>query len=247
MDRFIGGGETGLIGRTVNIAPPHSPAGQPHGKAVMIVVAAIEFRHCAGRGHFDSRRAPEFATPDHQRVIEHSALLEVFQQCRDGLVAFQRQPADDFLDVSWLSHGGPGRARPGQIARRARSVAGRSESAGPACRSHTDREWLRLARHVKRIGRIHLHPVCELEGLNARFQLRHRPGRCFRAARFSCSRRSSWRRCSTAKHSCCECSRSAFRCPCCWSRCRCPDRRRAENRTANSAIPESDTRPGTSR
>src|SRR5262245_52569008 len=43
---------------------------------------------------FAQRRAAEFAAPDHERIVEHPALFQVFQQRRDRLVghaAVERQ------------------------------------------------------------------------------------------------------------------------------------------------------------
>src|SRR5688572_31590730 len=48
-----------------------SSAGEPAGKALDVVVAAVPLGH---------RRAAELAAPDHQRVLEHVAGLEVLEQ-----------------------------------------------------------------------------------------------------------------------------------------------------------------------
>ena len=56
-------------------------AGQPHGEAVEVVVAADEFA-----ARFAHRRAAELAAPDDERVVEQPALLEVGEQRGDGLV-----------------------------------------------------------------------------------------------------------------------------------------------------------------
>ena len=61
--------------------PRDAAAGQPHGEAVGVVVAAV--RPLGGR------RAAELAAPDHQRVVEQAARLQVVQQAGDRLVGRQ--------------------------------------------------------------------------------------------------------------------------------------------------------------
>ena len=39
----LGGGKTELVGRTMNVAALHSAARHPHGEAVMIVIAPVDF------------------------------------------------------------------------------------------------------------------------------------------------------------------------------------------------------------
>ena len=60
----------------------------------MVVVAAVDLAGvAAGRGQFDSRRAAELAAPDHQRLVQQPALLQIGQQGGDRLVALPGQPA----------------------------------------------------------------------------------------------------------------------------------------------------------
>ena len=60
-------------------------AGQPDREAMRVVVAAQEGRAAAGLVH---RRSAKLASPDHQRVLEQPAPLEVRQQGRDRPVDF---------------------------------------------------------------------------------------------------------------------------------------------------------------
>ena len=74
--------------------PFDAAAGHPHGEAVMVVVAAVHLPLVgAGRGELDGRRAAELASPDHQRVVEHSALLQICEKRRDRPVALVGQLA----------------------------------------------------------------------------------------------------------------------------------------------------------
>ena len=52
-------------------------AGHPHGEATWVMVAAI-----VGRREFALAvdGTPEFTTPNHQRIVEHAALLQVLNQ-----------------------------------------------------------------------------------------------------------------------------------------------------------------------
>ena len=71
-----------------------------------MMVAAQSFRAAAGFVH---RRAAEFAAPDDQRIVQHAALLEVFDQRRDGRSIcwhFFGRPFDDvgrLAPVPWKS------------------------------------------------------------------------------------------------------------------------------------------------
>ena len=62
----------------------HAAAGHPQREGVDVVIAADLVR-IADLAH---RRAPEFAAPDDQRVVQQSALLQVADQRGRGLVDF---------------------------------------------------------------------------------------------------------------------------------------------------------------
>ncbi len=79
VDGVNGGLEAEVIGGAVDGAAFDAATGEPHGKAVVIVVAAVDFAGIGTwGGEFDDRGAAEFAAPDDERIVEHTALFEVF-------------------------------------------------------------------------------------------------------------------------------------------------------------------------
>ena len=95
VDAVLDGLEAELVGRAVDVAAAHAAAGQPHGEAVVVVVAAVDLaRVGAWLGQLDRRRAAELAAPDHERFVEQAALLQVGQQGADRLVALAGQLGD---------------------------------------------------------------------------------------------------------------------------------------------------------
>src|SRR6516164_8067517 len=72
-----------LVGRTDGAAALHAAAGHPHGEAGRVVVAALALAAGVGLG---DRRAAELAAPDHERLVQETAALEVGEQARHGLV-----------------------------------------------------------------------------------------------------------------------------------------------------------------
>src|SRR5262249_48850021 len=86
-----------LVGGAVDDAALDAAAGQPDGEAVRVMIAAEELRAAALLVH---RRPPELAAPDHERLVEQTTPLEVFQERRDGpvdLLALLRQVLDDVV------------------------------------------------------------------------------------------------------------------------------------------------------
>ena len=75
-----GGLVADLVGRAVADAALDAAAGHPDGEAVRIVVAA-GLLAC-----LRDRQPAELAAPDHQRLVEQAALVEVRQQAGDRLV-----------------------------------------------------------------------------------------------------------------------------------------------------------------
>lgn len=67
-----------FVGGTVNGAAFDTPASHPHGKAKWVMIASVT--------SLSKRRASELAGPDHECLVEESALFEVCQECGDGLV-----------------------------------------------------------------------------------------------------------------------------------------------------------------
>ena len=66
------------VGFADDLPAANAAAGQRHVERPRVVVAA-------GAG-VDPRRAAEFAHPDHERPVEHAALLEVGDELRHRLV-----------------------------------------------------------------------------------------------------------------------------------------------------------------
>src|SRR5205085_8700614 len=56
----------------------HAAAGQPHGEAEWMVLAAV--------GALGGRGTAEFSAPDHERIFQKAAAFEVLQKTSDRLV-----------------------------------------------------------------------------------------------------------------------------------------------------------------
>ena len=69
--------KTQLIGRAVGHTTLNTTASQPGAESLRMVVAASSLRR---------RRAPEFSTPNHKRVLQQTSAPKVFQQARDRFV-----------------------------------------------------------------------------------------------------------------------------------------------------------------
>ena len=93
VDGVDGGGVADLVGLAVADAALDAAAGHPDGEAVRVVVAAGLL---AGLG---DRQAAELAAPDHQRLVEQPALVEVGQQAGDRLVGLAGELLVVPLDV----------------------------------------------------------------------------------------------------------------------------------------------------
>src|SRR5262249_53523404 len=86
------GVETNVVRRAVRYAPLDAAAGQPHCKAVRIVIAAVPT--------FTERRAAEFTAPNDQRGFQQAAAFEILHESRNGAVAFTAIPAVIPIDVA---------------------------------------------------------------------------------------------------------------------------------------------------
>ena len=84
VDLVFHGGEAEFVGLAIRHAPFDAAAGQPHGKAVRIVVAARR------PFPFGKRHPAEFASPQNQRAIQQSATFQVREQAGDGAVDLGR-------------------------------------------------------------------------------------------------------------------------------------------------------------
>src|SRR5262249_57869824 len=79
VDAVLDGAQAQLVGGADHLAALHPAAGEPHREAVGVVVAAV--------GVLAHRGAAELAAPDHHRVVEQSAPLQIAQQRGGGAVA----------------------------------------------------------------------------------------------------------------------------------------------------------------
>ena len=99
------GAEAKFVGRSVDGAAFDAAAGHPHREAIRVVVAA-ELGLATGV-EFDSRRAPELTAEDDKCIVEHTALLEISQECGDGLIDFGGEllvrGCDVVMVVPWLT------------------------------------------------------------------------------------------------------------------------------------------------
>src|SRR5262249_55196025 len=119
----------------------------------------------------DAGRAAELATADHQRVIEHAALLEIAQQGRDRPVELPGQPPMVLLDLVVIV---PGLARAVPKLHVAHAPleepAGNERLRAMPARAIKVLNVPRLARDVEGLGRFELHAEGQLEGLNPRVE-----------------------------------------------------------------------------
>ena len=166
--------EAEFVRRPVHQAPLHASPRQPHGEAVMVVIAAIHLaRVGSGLRQLDGRRPPEFTSPDHQCFSQQTPLLQVDQQRANRLVALPRQPTVIDLDVvvvvPRLSRAMPQLHVPHPAFDQ---PAGNQDLPGVRPAAIEIVNVLRLARDVEGVGRLHLHAVGQFERLDPRLQLR---------------------------------------------------------------------------
>ena len=88
-----------VVSLAVRDARLHAGTGHPHGEAAWVVVAAV-----VGLGQRALRvdRASKLAAPNHERVFEHPARLEVEQQAGTGLVSLLALAGDVLRQVAVL-------------------------------------------------------------------------------------------------------------------------------------------------
>jgi len=94
MHRIGGDIEAKLIGAPVTRAAFHAAAREPHGERVLVMIASRLRLLAVAADALRERRAAKFPGPDHQRVVEHPALLQVGNQRRHRpvcVLAFSRQ------------------------------------------------------------------------------------------------------------------------------------------------------------
>ena len=84
VDAVLGDVEAELVAFAERDARLDAAAGEPHGEGVGVMVAAVV------AAALDHRRAAELAAPDHERVVQQAALLQIGDQGGAGLVGVRR-------------------------------------------------------------------------------------------------------------------------------------------------------------
>src|ERR1700690_2752822 len=72
-----------IVGLAIRCARLDSTTRHPHGEASRMVVASVAFRR---KITLAINRTTELAGPQHQRIVQHAALLQVLKQGRGCLV-----------------------------------------------------------------------------------------------------------------------------------------------------------------
>src|SRR5690606_15518286 len=161
--------EAELVRGTVSLPAPRTTAGHPDREAVMVVVAAVDLALVrALLRKLDRRCTAELTAPKHERFFEQPALLEVFEQRADRLIALLGQIAVSNFEVVVA------------IPRLPRTVPDLHVAHTPLDEPPGDQDLsglspgavhvenvLRLARNIERLGGFGLHPIRQLERLNA--------------------------------------------------------------------------------
>src|SRR5438270_5322434 len=78
-DLVCRGIEAELVRFAQSDARLNSAAGEPHGEAIRVMIASII-------AALDHGGPAKFTAPDYQGILEHVALLEIFDQRRAGLI-----------------------------------------------------------------------------------------------------------------------------------------------------------------
>jgi hypothetical protein len=97
------------IAKFVRAAPRHSTADstarEPHGKSVMIMIAAG--RYATANRYFNCRCSAKFSATDDDRVVQESSLSKIGEQSRDGGVSFLTQTpmlaSNVSMRIPWLN------------------------------------------------------------------------------------------------------------------------------------------------
>src|SRR5436190_12668762 len=95
---MLGGIEAEFVACAQREPRLHTAASQPHREGIRMMIAAV----VAALDHW---RAAKFAAPDDQRLIEQTALLEVFEQRRARLIRIKAILLEIFDQVAVLVPG----------------------------------------------------------------------------------------------------------------------------------------------
>ena len=137
-----------VVGGAVGEALLEAAAGQPHGKAVRIVVAAVVgLATHESAAHLDHRRAAEFRARHDDGLVEQAARLQVLDERGKGLVGVAAGLAMQFdveVVIPWVAlgvvdlhhaHAVLDEARRGQAAARRAAFAVHLQSLGDSLRT----------------------------------------------------------------------------------------------------------------
>src|SRR6266702_3976172 len=89
VHRVFGRRRGGRVGFAVEGAPPDARAGDQRRVAIRPVIAAIGRVAVAGSADAQARRASEFTNGDDQSLLQHAALLHIFEQGGEAAVEFR--------------------------------------------------------------------------------------------------------------------------------------------------------------
>src|SRR5687767_8581284 len=99
VDRVFGDIVAKLVGASIREPRLDAAAGEPHGKAAgMMIAAEVVVRERA----LAVSRTPEFAAPNDQRVVQQTALLKIHHEGGGALVGFSAALREDFRQVLML-------------------------------------------------------------------------------------------------------------------------------------------------
>ena len=87
-----------VVCTSVDVAAAHATPRNPHAKAIGVVIAANLFTFCQALAELDHWQASHLSPPVHECTAEHSALLEIPDECRRGLVHFNTPLWQFFCD-----------------------------------------------------------------------------------------------------------------------------------------------------
>ena len=169
MDLVRDGIPAEFVGRAVDRSALHAAAGHPHREAVGVMVAAVVVP-------FRGRRPSELAAPDHERLLEEPARLQVLKESGDrkirraagGAQAGPELPRMMVPRVAAVEDLDKADAPLHQAAgHQALPAIGRGAGFVESIQSLNR---FRLGRDVEGLGRFGLHPERELKGRDARVE-----------------------------------------------------------------------------
>src|SRR5690606_25926684 len=89
-----------LVSLAMNEAGFHAAAAKEGAEAFRLVLASVRFDRRGSGKVLAPRRATEFARPEHERIFEEAALLEILDQAGDGAIHRRAASAQGVADVA---------------------------------------------------------------------------------------------------------------------------------------------------